>query len=88
MTLLEERPAELSRERPRPTSRRSGWCCVRRASDDAKALAALLNDRRIAENIARIPHPYQLADAERVHRARRTAAAGEQRSWSRCPTAR
>ena len=31
---------------------------------DAKAIAALANDRRIAENTARIPHPYRLSDAE------------------------
>src|SRR3954452_4303919 len=31
---------------------------------DAKAIAALANDRRIAENTARIPHPYRLPDAE------------------------
>jgi RimJ/RimL family protein N-acetyltransferase len=31
---------------------------------DAKALAHLLNDRRIAENTARIPHPYRVADAQ------------------------
>jgi RimJ/RimL family protein N-acetyltransferase len=31
---------------------------------DAKAVAALANDRRIAENTARIPHPYRLPDAE------------------------
>jgi len=30
---------------------------------DAKAIAGLINDRRIAENTARIPHPYGLADA-------------------------
>jgi RimJ/RimL family protein N-acetyltransferase len=30
---------------------------------DAKAIAGLINDRRIAENTARIPHPYTLADA-------------------------
>ena len=32
--------------------------------EDAKAIAALANDRRIAENTARIPHPYRMADAE------------------------
>jgi len=32
--------------------------------DDAKAIAKLANDRRIAENTARIPHPYGVADAE------------------------
>jgi RimJ/RimL family protein N-acetyltransferase len=32
--------------------------------DDVKAIAALANDRRIAVNTARIPHPYGIADAE------------------------
>ena len=32
--------------------------------EDAKQIAALANDRRIAENTARIPHPYGLADAK------------------------
>jgi RimJ/RimL family protein N-acetyltransferase len=31
---------------------------------DAKAIASLINDRRIAENTARIPHPYAVADAQ------------------------
>jgi RimJ/RimL family protein N-acetyltransferase len=31
---------------------------------DAAAVAHLINDRRIAENTARIPHPYSVADAE------------------------
>ena len=30
---------------------------------DAEIIAELANDRRIAENTARIPHPYMLADA-------------------------
>src|SRR5215203_5203442 len=32
--------------------------------DDAEAITTLINDRRIAENLARVPHPYTLADAE------------------------
>jgi RimJ/RimL family protein N-acetyltransferase len=32
--------------------------------EDVKAIAVLANDRRIAENTARIPHPYCVADAE------------------------
>jgi len=32
---------------------------------DAKAVAALANDRRIAENTARIAHPYRMTDAEK-----------------------
>ncbi len=31
---------------------------------DAKAIARLVNDRRIAENTVRIPHPYAVDDAE------------------------
>ncbi|HLN09172.1 MAG TPA: GNAT family N-acetyltransferase [Xanthobacteraceae bacterium] len=32
--------------------------------EDAKQISMLANDRLIAENTARIPHPYRLADAE------------------------
>jgi RimJ/RimL family protein N-acetyltransferase len=32
--------------------------------EDAKQVAALVNDRRIAENTARIPHPYGTDDAK------------------------
>ncbi len=31
---------------------------------DAKAIAALANDRRVAANLVRIPHPYAIEDAE------------------------
>src|ERR1700756_1911909 len=31
---------------------------------DVKAIAILVNDRRIAANTARIPHPYAVEDAE------------------------
>src|SRR4029077_12953051 len=31
---------------------------------DVKAIATLVNDRRIAANTARIPHPYAIEDAE------------------------
>lgn len=34
------------------------------ARTDAPTIAGLANDRRIAENTTRIPHPYRLADAE------------------------
>jgi RimJ/RimL family protein N-acetyltransferase len=33
--------------------------------EDGKAVAALANDRRIAENTEKIPHPYRMQDAER-----------------------
>jgi RimJ/RimL family protein N-acetyltransferase len=32
--------------------------------DDARAIATLLNDRRVADNMAGVPHPYTLEDAE------------------------
>jgi len=31
---------------------------------DSKAIARLANDRRVAENLRRLPHPYSRADAE------------------------
>jgi RimJ/RimL family protein N-acetyltransferase len=33
--------------------------------EDAATIATLLNDRRIAENTRRIPHPYGITDAQR-----------------------
>jgi RimJ/RimL family protein N-acetyltransferase len=44
-------------------------------ASDAQAIASLINDRRIAENTARIPHPYSLADAQSF--VATTAASGE-----------
>jgi len=37
---------------------RPGW------HDDAAALSLALNDRDLARNLARVPHPYAIADAE------------------------
>ncbi|MGI8524734.1 MAG: GNAT family N-acetyltransferase [Pseudolabrys sp.] len=64
MTLLEEIPGEPFREGSIPVleTRRLILRAPRLA--DAKAVAALANDRRIAENTARIPHPYKMSDAE------------------------
>ena len=45
--------------------------------EDAKAVAALANDRRIAENTARVPHPYRIADAESWITAAGAALEGE-----------
>lgn len=44
---------------------RTGRLVLRRPrAGDAEGIARLANDRTIAENTARIPHPYTLADAE------------------------
>ena len=63
MTLLEREPAEglpVARKAVLKTAR-----LMLRAPrpDDAKAIKALINDRRVAENMATIPHPYTLKDA-------------------------
>jgi RimJ/RimL family protein N-acetyltransferase len=62
MTVLDRRFPEIPRSLPVLATER----LMLRAphQEDAKAVAALINDRRIAENTARIPHPYTLADAE------------------------
>ena len=64
MTLLEELPRGSSRERSIPVLETKRLVLRAPRLEDAKAVAALANDRRIAENTARIPHPYKLADAE------------------------
>jgi RimJ/RimL family protein N-acetyltransferase len=64
MTLLDHRPAETFRERSIPVLETERLVLRAPRLEDAKAVAQLANDRRIAENTARIPHPYALADAE------------------------
>jgi RimJ/RimL family protein N-acetyltransferase len=64
MTLLEGRPAAILREASIPVLETERLTLRAPRFEDAKAMAALANDRRIAENTARIPHPYTLADAE------------------------
>ncbi len=63
MTLLEESPAE-SFGQARGASLETDRLILRAPRlEDAPAIAALINDRRIAEMTTRIPHPYALADA-------------------------
>ena len=65
MTLLEPIAAESFREACTCVLETERLVLRAPRLEDAKAVAALANDRRIAENTARIPHPYHLADAER-----------------------
>ena len=65
MTLLEEIPREPYREGSIPVLETKRLALRAARLEDAKAVAALANDRRIAENTARIPHPYKVADAEK-----------------------
>jgi RimJ/RimL family protein N-acetyltransferase len=64
MTLLEEIPSETFREGSIPVLETKRLALRAPRLEDAKMVAALANDRRIAENTARIPHPYRQADAE------------------------
>jgi RimJ/RimL family protein N-acetyltransferase len=63
MTLLEI-PSESLRERSIPVLETARLVLRAPRLGDVKAVAALANDRRIAENTARIPHPYRAGDAE------------------------
>jgi RimJ/RimL family protein N-acetyltransferase len=65
MTLLDHRAAESFRERCIPVLETERLVLRAPRLEDAKAVAQLANDRRIAENTTRIPHPYSLVDAEK-----------------------
>ena len=62
--MLQEIPRETFREGSIPVLETKRLAMRAPRLGDAKLVAALANDRRIAENTARIPHPYKLADAE------------------------
>jgi RimJ/RimL family protein N-acetyltransferase len=64
MTLLESRSGAMSQDVGRPVLQTKRLTLRAPRPEDAPALAQLADDRRIAENIAQIPHPYRLTDAE------------------------
>jgi RimJ/RimL family protein N-acetyltransferase len=64
MTLCEGLPREQFRERSIPVLESKRLAMRAPRLEDAKTVAALANERRIAENTARIPHPYKIADAD------------------------
>ncbi len=64
MTLLDRTAPETTRERPTPVLETERLILRAPRFEDAQAIATLVNDRRIAENTLRIPHPYALADAQ------------------------
>jgi RimJ/RimL family protein N-acetyltransferase len=74
MTLLEPTP-ETIRESSLPVLETARLILRAPSLADAKTLATLINDRRIAEMTTRIPYPYALADAEGfIATANKTAA--------------
>ncbi|MGA7488034.1 MAG: GNAT family N-acetyltransferase [Xanthobacteraceae bacterium] len=64
MTLLDRNAAEIVRQRSIPVLATERLLLRAPRFEDAKAIAMLADDRRVAENTLRIPHPYRLADAE------------------------
>jgi RimJ/RimL family protein N-acetyltransferase len=64
MTLLEQIPRATFHEACIPVLETKRLALRVPRLEDAKTVATLANDRRIAEYTARIPHPYKLADAE------------------------
>ena len=64
MTLLEDVFQENRQERCVPVLKTERLTLRGPRQEDAKTIAELVNDRRIAANTARIPHPYGVTDAE------------------------
>jgi len=65
MTLLEQLPSVRPDDAPTAPALETARLRLRALQRaDARAVARLANDRRIAENTLRIPHPYRRADAE------------------------
>jgi RimJ/RimL family protein N-acetyltransferase len=63
MTSLETGPQEAACKASIPVLSTKRLVLRAPRAADARAITRLINDRRIAENTARIPHPYSLADA-------------------------
>lgn len=64
MTLFEDLPSESFFEASIPVLETERLTLRAPTLADVKTVTMLANDRRIAENTARIPHPYKTADAE------------------------
>ncbi len=65
MSLTQEVLVEARRERRTPILETERLMLRAPRREDVTAIALLANDRRIAENTARLPHPYGVDDAER-----------------------
>ncbi len=65
MSLTQEVRVEARRERRTPILETERLTLRAPRPEDVTAIVLLANDRRIAENTARLPHPYGVDDAER-----------------------
>ncbi len=63
MPLLDRTPTDTFHEGSTFVLETERLCLRAPRFEDAKSIAALVNDRRIAENTSRIPHPYGVGDA-------------------------
>src|SRR5579872_2183673 len=64
MTLLDRNAPDILPERCIPVLETERLVLRAPRLEDAKTLATLANDPRIAENTLRVPHPYNLGDAQ------------------------
>jgi RimJ/RimL family protein N-acetyltransferase len=64
MHLLDRTPTDTFHEGSTPVLETERLCLRAPRLEDAKPIAMLVNDRRVAENTASIPHPYGIADAK------------------------
>jgi len=62
--MLLEKPSPILQESCRVVLETERLVLRRPTLADVKAIARVINDRRIAQNTARIPHPYAVSDAE------------------------
>ena len=62
--MLLEKPSPILQESSRVVLETARLVLRRPTLADVKAIARLANDRRIAHNTTRIPHPYAVSDAE------------------------
>ncbi len=62
MTLSDDVGTSTQRERSIPVLETKRLTLRAPRHEDVKAIAVLANDRRIAENTTRIPHPLYVAD--------------------------
>ncbi len=64
MTLLDQLSPDALPERRIPVLKTERLVLRAPRLADAQAITTLINDRRIAENLSRVPHPYAREDAE------------------------
>jgi RimJ/RimL family protein N-acetyltransferase len=64
MTLTQDDLVETEREQCIPVLATARLVLRAPRREDVKAIVALINNRRVSENLSRVPHPYGAADAE------------------------